>query len=351
MSLHDGKRRISASDLSVFAARILEAGGCAADAARLTADLLVWANARGIDSHGVLRIPRYIEMMQLGEMNGKAEPRVVSGFGAIAVLEGNRAPGAVGMIRAMTHAIELARNFGIGWCSARNITHAGAVGYFAEMAARADHIGIVMTASKPLMGYVGARVEGVSTNPIAIAAPNPHGAAPVILDMSTSAAALGKIMAAKDAGASIPLGWGVDAIGRDTTDPEAVKVLLPMAGAKGAGLSLMIEVLGSVLVANPLIAPALSGVGKGSFNGITIALNVQAFGDLGDFHQGMVELGHAIKNLPRAEGVSEILLPGERGAASARSTSIDGIALEPATAAKLAKLARGFGLPVPDGLA
>ena len=109
-----------------------------------------------------------------------------------------------------------------------------------------------------------------------------HGSMDTIrssLDMSTSAAALGKIMAAKKSGRAIPLGWGADATGADTTDPNAVKFLLPMAGAKGSGLSLMIEVLASVLVGNPLISSALTGNAKGAFNGLAMALNIDAFGD------------------------------------------------------------------------
>jgi len=350
MSTHTGGKRIPIGELRNFAAQILEAGGFAPSDAQQTADLLVWADARGVDSHGVLRIPRYIEMLQLGLINGKAKPHFVSGLGAISVLEGDNAPGAVGMNMAMARAIEHAACFGIGWCSARNVSHAGAVGYFAEAATRAGHIGIVMTASKPLMSYFGSKGEGVSTNPIAIAAPNAKGRQPILLDMSTSAAALGKIMAAKDAGMTIPIGWGVDANGADTTDPKAVKFLLPMAGAKGSGLSLMIEVLSSVLVSNPLISSALAGNAKSGFNGIAIAVNVKAFGDTAAFHHGMGGLGAAIKALPRADGVEEILLPGERGYARAAKAKAEGITLEAATAGKLLKLARGFKLSIPEML-
>lgn len=345
-----GKKRVSPAALREFSASILTRGGFAPQDAAKTADLLVWANARGVESHGVMRIPRYVEMVELGLINPAGKPHLVSTFGATAILESENAPGAVGMGLAMAKAIELAGTFGIGWCSARNITHAGAVGYFAETAARADHIGIVMTASKPLMSYFGAKAEGVSTNPLAIAAPNPQGGNPIVFDMSTSAAALGKIMAAKNAGVAIPRGWGVDANGADTSDPSAVKFLLPMAGAKGSGLSLMIEVLSSVLVGNPLIARALAGDGKGSFNGLAMALNIKAFGDVTSFHRDMADLGAAIKALPKADGVAEILLPGERGYATAAESEVNGIQLSAATAAALIKLAQGYDIPVPASL-
>jgi ureidoglycolate dehydrogenase (NAD+) len=194
------KRIVDSGTLRSFSASRLQAGGFAPDHAAQAADLLVWANLRGADSHGVLRIPRYVEMVELGIINPKPEFRFVSEFGATAILEADRAPGAAGMIMAVDKAIALAPIHGIGWCSARNITHAGAVGYFAHQVTRAGLIGIVMTASKPLMIYAGSRAEGVSTNPIAIAAPTGNPERPILLDMSTAAVALGRIMAARDAG-------------------------------------------------------------------------------------------------------------------------------------------------------
>lgn len=349
MTVPAAQKAISIDSLKAFAANLLVAGGYAADYAAQTAELLVWANARGIDSHGVMRIPRYLEMVQLGQLKGRAEPRFVSSFGATSVLDADLAPGAVGMNLAVNNAVELARKLGIAWCAARNITHAGAVGYFAEKVAAAGQIGIVMTASKPLMSYFGAKAEGVSTNPVAICAPNPAGR-PLLLDMSTSAAALGKIMAAKEAGKSIPVGWGVEASGADTTDPAAVKFLLPMAGAKGSGLSLMIEVLSSVLVGNPLIARALAGDGKGAFNGLVIALNIAAFGDAAAFANDMADLAKAIKALPKADGTEEILLPGERGYQAASEAQTKGVQLEAATARKLCQLAVALGVAVPASL-
>jgi ureidoglycolate dehydrogenase (NAD+) len=245
-----------ADDLKAYASELLQGGGYTAAHAERTADILVWANARGANSHGVLRIPRYVEMVEQGLIDPVAEPQIVTEDGAIGVIEAGRAPGPSAMVRAMDTAIDIASRFNIGWCSARNITHAGAVGYFALRAAQRGYIGIVMTASGPLMAYHGARVSGLSTNPISISVP--AGGMPLLLDMSTSTVALGKIMHAKDAGTAIPKGWVINADGAPTTDPAQVSTLTPLGGPKGSGLSLMIEVLSSVLVANPVIA-ALSG--------------------------------------------------------------------------------------------
>jgi ureidoglycolate dehydrogenase (NAD+) len=328
----------------------LQAGGFAPDHAAQTADLLVWANLRGADSHGVLRIPRYVEMVELGIINPKPELRFISEFGATAVLEADRAPGAAGLAMAAEKAIVLAPVSGIGWCSARNITHAGAIGYFAHQVTRAGLIGIVMTASKPLMIYAGSKAEGVSTNPIAIAAPTRNPEQPILLDMSTAAVALGKIMAARDAGKSIPLGWGIDANGVETTDPRQVKAVLPMAGPKGSGLSLMIEILSSLLVANPIISASLNGAEEAPFNGLVMAIDPRAFGDNAAFIQAIDELSRAIKGLPAASENGEVLLPGERGFVELDKRTRKGIPLASGTLSRLVALATKQSLPVPDSL-
>lgn len=341
---------IAKNDLLAFAINLLKSGGFTAEHAMQTADLLVWANLRGVDSHGVLRIPRYVEMLELGVINASAEPKFIRKFGATALLDAEKSPGSVGMNIASQCAIDLSKIHGIGWCSARNITHAGAIGYFAQKVADAGLIGLVMTSSKPLMTYFGSSKEAVSTNPISISAPRSAGQDPIILDMSTAAVALGKIMAAKDAGHSIPEGWGVDGNGAATTDPSAVKALLPMAGAKGSGLSLMIEILSSVLAGNAIIAPALTKTKGGGFNGLVLAINPEAFGDQDDFASSIEELANAIGALPVASGFERVLLPGERGFETAKTRNCEGISLSNGTITRLVALAEKLNLEPPVAL-
>ncbi|WP_182869205.1 Ldh family oxidoreductase [Bradyrhizobium diazoefficiens] len=340
---------IGADALRPFAADLLRAGGFTADQADQTAAMLVWANLRGADSHGVLRIPRYVEMVELGLINPAAEPRQVSGKGAVAVIDAQRAPGAVGMSLAARKASELADTYGIGWCAVRSISHAGAIGYYAHQVAQAGRIGIVMTASKPLMIYHGSSAEGVSTNPIAIAAPTGNPDRPLLLDMSTASVALGKIMAARDAGQPIPVGWAVDGNGQATTDPREAKAVLPMAGPKGSGLSLMIEVLASVLTANPLIAVALVHGGDPGGNGLVAVLDPSAFGD--NFTLEVDRLGAAIKSLPPAAGADSVYLPGERGFEEMERRSRAGIPLARGTVSRLLALASKLNVAVPEGVA
>jgi ureidoglycolate dehydrogenase (NAD+) len=341
---------ISKADLAHFAAAIFAAAGVAADLATSWADVLVWANLRGTDSHGVIRIPRYIDLLKKKAINPAPDMRIERRSGAIAVLEADRAPGGPAMIRAMDEAIERAREVHVGWCAARNITHAGAVGYFALRAAAADMAGIVMTASIPLMAYHGARVSGVSTNPLAIAVPAGRRR-PFLLDMSTSTVSNGKIMAAKDKGVAVPPGWGLDADGRDTTDPKRITTLTPLGGAKGSGLSTLIECLSSLAVGNPLISVALTSGGLGTenpvLNGVAVAVDLAALGDLATFESEVDRLGDALSGLPCADGVDRIYLPGERGDAELATREAAGIPVPAGTWRRLVATAKELGVVVP----
>lgn len=339
---------ISKDDLTGFARDLLRAGGYGVHGARQTADMLVWANLRGTESHGVLRIPRYLEMVAEGTIRPDAVPTIIHEKGPIAVIDGGRAPGAVSMNSALAKSADLARRHGLGWCAVRNLTHAGAIGYFGAQLARQGLICIAMSASKPLMTYFGARGEALSTNPLCIAVPNLPGPTPIILDMSTAAVALGKIMEAKDAGTSIPLGWAVDKEGAPTKDPRQVAAVLPMAGAKGSGLSLMIEILASVLIGNPVIAPALAGESSGGMNGIVIAVDPMAFGAGTGFASGVQALAAAIHALRPAPGTASVLLPGERGAQTADERDQVGILIKPGTHRRLTETARKLKIPLPQ---
>lgn len=341
---------VQADELRDFSIRLLEAGGFAPSDARQTAELLVWANLRGIDSHGVLRIPRYLEMLEERTLISGGTIEVIREHGAVCVLDGGRCPGAAGMNAAVERAAAIAQRLGVGWCAIRATSHAGAIGYFASALTTRGMVGIVTTASKPLMSYFGARGEAVSTNPLAIGVPA-RGAEPILLDMSTAAVALGKIMAAKDAGTAIPPGWAVDETGATTTDPARVAALQPMAGAKGSGLSLMIEVLTSVLAGNAVIGPVLLGHRKGGFNGMVIAVDPAAFGPREAFDDAVASLRDAIHGLDPAAGFDAVLLPGERGACTERQRSIEGIPIAAGTAKRLVAAASARGVAFPPAFA
>jgi ureidoglycolate dehydrogenase (NAD+) len=249
----------------------------------------------------------------------------------------------------VSEAVTVAREVGIGWCAARHLTHTGAIGYFALQVAEAGMAGIVMSASGPMMIYPGTRVAAVSSNPIAFAIPRKNGR-PYLLDFSTGVVANGKIMGAADRGEKIPIGWGVDKDGRDTTDPKAVENVLPMAGIKGAGLSFMIECLTSLLLSEPRIAPDLESwaIGDDPFlNGSVLAIDPSAFGDADKFLREAERLGVAIAGLARADGVDKIMLPGERGDAIRAEREVSGIPIPKGTWQRIAKAAVALGVQPP----
>ncbi|HVY58833.1 MAG TPA: Ldh family oxidoreductase [Xanthobacteraceae bacterium] len=340
--------RIGKDQLLAFVREIFVAAGIARDMAEIWADVLVWANLRGVDSHGVLRVPRYLDLIARKSINPEPDMRTLRSAGAIAVIEADRAPGAVAMVRAVDEAIRRAREVHIGWCAVRNISHAGAIGYFALRAAQAGFAGLVMAASGPMMAYHGARVSGVSTNPLAIAVPGKKHP-PFLLDMSTATVANGKVLDARDRGVAVPLGWGIDAEGRDTTDPKKIATLLPVGGAKGSGLSFMIECLCSLAVSNPRIAPALAGTGPEDplMNAVAMAVDLAALGDADAFGEEADRLGEAITALPRAEGVDRILLPGERGDQVKAERERTGIPIAKGTWTRLVQAAERVGVPAP----
>jgi LDH2 family malate/lactate/ureidoglycolate dehydrogenase len=340
---------LPSADLERFASALFQAAGVAPSMSDEWAKSLVWANLRGVDSHGVLRIPGYIERLKAKVINPAPNMQVEKRVGAIAVLEADRAPGAVAMTMAMAEAIARAREAHVGWCAARNITHAGAVGYFALQAASAGMAGIVMSASGPMMAYHGAKVAGVSSNPLAIAFPAKNRP-PLLLDMSTSTVAMGKIMSARDAGRDIPLGWGLDAQGRDTTDPRKLATLLPLGGPKGSGLSFMIECLCSLTVGNPIIAPALAAAGALDapfLNGVAIALDLAVFGDRERILGEADRLARHVAALAPADGVERIYVPGERGDSILQARMRDGIPLPQGTWSRLLACAKALAVAPP----
>jgi ureidoglycolate dehydrogenase (NAD+) len=333
-----------------FVQEIFQYYGVSRDHALKWAEVLIWANLRGVDSHGVLRIPVYVDYLQTGIINAQPDMKLDPLTGAIARLDADLGPGPIALIYAMDEAIKKAKKFNIGWCTVCNMTHAGAVGYFALQAAKAGLAGLVMTASQPMMAYPGSTKNVVSTNPLAIAIPGDKHS-PLLLDMSTSTVGMGKVLQAQDSGKKIPFDWGLNEKGQPTSDPNKVAVLSPLGGAKGAGLSLMIECLTSLAVNNPLIEPVLktgSALEGRPINGVAIAVNVEMFGDKESYKEQVDALAAQIKNLPKAEGVDQIFAPGERGDSILAIRKAEGIPLPDGTLDRLRPIGENCGVKLPE---
>jgi LDH2 family malate/lactate/ureidoglycolate dehydrogenase len=252
------------------------------------------------------------------------------------------------MTLAMRAAVRKARDAGIGLALVRATTHTAALAYYTLMAAEEGMAGLALAASGPFMAYHGTRAAGVSTNPISIAVPGgAHG--PVVLDMATGVVARGRLVQARKTGQPIPPGWALDRLGEPTTDPQAALIPLPVGGPKGSGLSLMIELVTSLLVANPIIAGALEGAPDGARhrqNGLALAIDVRRFAEPAAFAAEVDRLVAALKALPRVPGVVEVLMPGERGSRTLAERRRDGIPLPRAIVEELRGVAGRFGVPM-----
>src|SRR6266851_8049985 len=200
---------VPAEALKRFATDVFARTGMPKADAAVVADVLVWANLRGVDTHGVMRIPRYVDLIETGDMNPRPAIAVRTETPASVLIEADRAAGPVAMMRGTTAAVRKARDAGVGLALVRATTHTAALGYYTLMAAQEGMAAIALAASGPFMAYHGTRVAGVSTNPISIAVPGGERG-PVGLDMSTGVVARGKLVQARKIGHPIPPGWALD---------------------------------------------------------------------------------------------------------------------------------------------
>jgi ureidoglycolate dehydrogenase (NAD+) len=235
----------------------------------------------------------------------------------------------------------------------KDITHQGAMAYYSLIAAHANKIGLALVCSPPNMAPHGARSAGVHNSPITIAVPaRRHG--PLVLDMATSVAAGGKLRLAVDKRQTIPIGWGLDNQGRPTTDPKLATTLLPLGGPKGAGLAIMFECLSSLVAENPLFDPPESASENALFkvrdfrqNGVVAAIDVSALISIDQYKDEVDSYIDGLKRLPKAEGVHEILVPGEFENMVAEERANKGIPLPEGTIQNLELVANRFGVTMP----
>ena len=332
--------------------------------AAVTADNLVTANLRGIDSHGVARLRRYVNGLRDGVMVARPEIKVVHETPATALIDGGAGLGQPVSVRAMRLAIEKALNVGVGFVAVRNSNHYGIAGYYSMMALEHDCIGISMTNAAVLVVPTFGRDAVLGTNPISVAAPAGEERS-FVLDMATSTVPRGKLEEYDRQEKPLPLGWATDEHGVPTTDAGRVLRnllaragggLLPLGGAgeetgghKGYGLALMVDVLSGVLPGagyatniypkTPEGKPLPANVGH--FFG---ALRVDAFRPLEEFKATMDDIIRRLKNAPKAKGHDRIYIHGEKEFEMADERRAHGIPLHPKVVADLKKIAEETGV-------
>ena len=236
---------IPAARLEAFTAACLEKLGVGSADARFVAETLVAANLRGVDSHGVVRLPHYATRLRNGTVNARPNITARRTGPSTALVEGDAGMGQLVAARAMREAIALAKESGAGAVVARNSSHCGACAWFVEMAVKEGLIGVALTHTDSIMVPPGMKRIFLGSNPIAFGAPG------VIIDMSTTHVAWGKILVARQEGKAIPPDWGIDADGKPTTDPNRVVGLAPTGGHKGYALATMVEILCAQLAGVP----------------------------------------------------------------------------------------------------
>jgi LDH2 family malate/lactate/ureidoglycolate dehydrogenase len=340
---------VDSTDLKRFTADIFEKAGMPREHAEIEADVLVWANLRGVDSHGVLRIPWYVRNIDDGIFNLSPNIKIEKETPATILIEGDNAFGPIVTVFAMNKTIEKAKQVGVCWTLIRNTTHQGAMAYYSLMAADQGMAGIAVVCSPPNMAPFGSKGKGVHNSPIAIAVPA-KDRDPLVLDMATSVVAGGKLSLAQDKGVSIPTEWSLDPDGNPTTVPSFDNVLLPFAGPKGSGLALMFATLSNIMVGNPLLEPNITGrapTSRGVQNSFLVALDIAAFTDVDEYKQNIDDLVAAQKTLPKADGFDEILVPGEPEYRMQAQRSKAGIPLPHGTVDNIRPIAERFGVTMP----
>ena len=344
----DGARLIPADRLAAFVADLFAAAGVPRRSAATVAEGLVDADLEGLHSHGVMLIDMYVDRLRQGSVSTREAATIVSERDGAVVLDAGHALGQLTGHQAMAIAIDKAKTFAAGIVSVRHGFHFGTAGRFALQAAAADCIGIAMCNTRPLMPAPGGGERVVGNNPIAIAIPS-AGDIPIVLDMATSEAAMGKIRMAEKAGQAIPATWAVTAAGAPTTTPaEAIAgMLLPAGGAKGFGLSFVIDLLCGLLsqgATGAQVRPLYGDFGVPyDCSHLFIAIDVAHFGDTGWFRQHAAAAAERIRSGRRAPGVAQVFTPGEPEWRR-RQRAAGQITLEPAVVAMLRRYAGDFGV-------
>ena len=347
------RKRIRLETLHAFCVEAMLTCGMRPEDARVTADVLVTTDSWGIHTHGTKHLRLYLARVRAGGVDGQAVPRVVGEGPGWAMIDARKAMAMVSSHRAMTLAMEKARACGIGYVGVKRSTHFGAAGYYANMAAEQGMIGIAMSNVDANMTAPGSRRGVIGNNPLAYAVPT-GGGHPVLLDMALSTVAAGKIIAARERGEAIPPTWIVDEEGVPTTDISGypgVGTLLPMAGHKGYGLAVMVEVLASVLTGAAMTSDVKSWVldlDQCTDEGHAfIAVNIPAMMAPALFKPRMDTMTRRIKDAPKSRGAERIWLPGEKEWETREEALLHGIALPEDVIASLQKLADEVQIPAP----
>ncbi|HME96890.1 MAG TPA: Ldh family oxidoreductase [Methylomirabilota bacterium] len=338
---------IDSQRLEAKASRMFVAMGAPERDAAWIAQLLVRANLRGHDSHGVIRVPQYWESVKKGQVDPKTPITVTAESPALIRLDGGGGFGQVVGRRAMEMAIAKAKVGGLSAASTSRTSHVGRLADYAEMAANAGLVGMLWANCVHGLNVApwGGAARRLGTNPHAVAIPGVSGPA-MVLDFATSVVAEGKMRVKRNRKQQAPPGWFVDAAGRPATDPEIFYgeppgALLTAGEHKGYGLSLAVEILGGILSGTGPAGPPPGVFANGT---LMICLDVERFLPLAEFHAQVGSLFAWVKTAPLAQGAGEILIPGEPEARLEAERRAQGIPVEEQTWSQIEAAAAELGV-------
>jgi uncharacterized oxidoreductase len=315
------------------------------------ATLLVRANLRGHDSHGVIRVPQYVASWKKGEADPKAEPVVVQDGPATALVDGKRGFGQIVARRGMEVAMAKAAAIGVAAVGVHNSNHIGRLADYTEMALERDMLALLAVnagGAGQRMAPWGGRAPRLSTNPFAFACPT-GSAVPISFDVATTVAAEGKVRLKRNRKEQAPPGWLIDADGKPTTDPNALYgtpegSILPVGGHKGYALALMVEVLGGIMAragySREKPGPVMNGI-------FMVVVDIARFVSPQNFRSETDDLIRYLKTSPVVPGASEIMYPGEPEARAEAERRQKGIFVEDETWGQIVQAARDLGVAVP----
>ncbi len=341
--------RLDAGELEAFSTALFVACGVGAEGARLTARSLVWADLRGVYSHGVVRLqPTYLKSLQAGQINPQPSIATLFEGPAFAVIDGDRGLGQIAAARAMQSAMDKARTCGIGLACVRNSRHFGAAAYWPMQAAQAQMIGFACSnGGKVNTAPYGGSQSVMGNNPHAWVIPAGKDR-PVILDMATGVAAMGKVAMARLHGTPLPSGWCLDADGNDTTDPDAAVTMLPAGGPKGYAIGYILDLLsGSLAGAHTSTVKALSGMSgeEAEQTGMTfLAIEIAAVTNADQFAASADGTAELVRATPPRPGFERVYVPGEIEWGTYDDRIVNGIPTSGAELGVLQQMAREHGV-------
>lgn len=320
--------RVSKQELTELIENKLHKAGLPRDHAHTVAEHLAYADGRGVHSHGAVRVEYYAERIAKGGSNANPEFAFEQTGPSTGMYDGDNAVGMVVALNGLHEAMRLAKESGIGVVGMKRLGHCGTLSYFLRIAAANDLVMLSVCQSDPMVVPYGGVEPYFGTNPIGFAAPRENGA-PVVFDMATTVQAWGKVLAKRAKKESIPDTWAVDENGIPTTDPFAVRGLLPIAGAKGYGLMMMVDILCGSMLGQPIgkhVTSMYADLSEGRELGqLHILIDPSRFVDINQFKRNvttMVDELHAAKAAP---GFDQISYPGENSDKVAEQFEKEGI--------------------------